>query len=339
MIRKYRENTYDGPENLTKNEKIWGQDLGERRKEIVESSVGLGFPPGGPARWFQGQDPGSRADLGEESLSSRPAKDRKRWWKLHFGLEFWGITSRMKGCTRTRNTLAAAAAAKSLQSCPTLCDPIDGSPLGFPVPGILQARTLEWVAISFSNAWKWKVKVKLLSRVPLFETAWTAAYQAPPSMGFSRQEYWSGLPLPSPTKYLPYSKWFCMLIVIIITIFTSHTVRISKKDAYYLQLLQTLYIYNFIHNGLPWWIRQYKIACNAGDVGLIPGLGRSPGERNGNALQYSCLENSMDRGAWWATVHGVVKLGMTEQLTYFTHSNFMDVIILFLYKEAEAQRG
>jgi len=90
----------------------------------------------------------------------------------------------------------AATAAKLLQSCPTLCDPIDGSPPGSPVPGILQARTLEWVAISFSNAWKWKVKVKSLSRVRLLVTPWTAAYQAPPSMGFSRQEYWSGVPLP-----------------------------------------------------------------------------------------------------------------------------------------------
>ena len=90
------------------------------------------------------------------------------------------------------------AAAKSLQSCPTLCDPIDGSPPGFPIPGILQARILEWVAISFSNAWKGKGKVKSLSRVRLLATPWTAAYQAPPSMGFSRQEYWSGLPLPSP---------------------------------------------------------------------------------------------------------------------------------------------
>ena len=88
--------------------------------------------------------------------------------------------------------------AKSLQSCLTLCDPIDGSPPDSPVPGILQARTLEWVAISFSNAWEWKVKVKLLSRVQLLVTPWTAAHQAPPSMGFSRQEYWSGLPLPSP---------------------------------------------------------------------------------------------------------------------------------------------
>ena len=96
--------------------------------------------------------------------------------------------------------LAAVAAAKSRQLCPTLCNPIDGSPPGSAVPGILQVRTLEWVAISFSNAWKWKVKVKLLSRVRLSATPWTAAYQAPPSMGFSRQEYWSGVPLPSLAK-------------------------------------------------------------------------------------------------------------------------------------------
>ena len=93
--------------------------------------------------------------------------------------------------------------AKPLQSCPTLWDPRDGSPPGSPVPGILQARTLEWVAISLSNAWKWKVKVKLLSCVWLLVTPWTAAYQAPPLMGFSRQEYWSRVPLPSPiyTKF------------------------------------------------------------------------------------------------------------------------------------------
>ena len=99
---------------------------------------------------------------------------------------------------RGRTATAAAAAAKSLQSCPTLCDPTDGSPPGSPIPGILQARILEWVAISFSNAWKWKVKVKSFSRVQLLVTPWTAAHQAPPSMGFSRQEYWSGVPLPSP---------------------------------------------------------------------------------------------------------------------------------------------
>ena len=90
-----------------------------------------------------------------------------------------------------------AAAAKSLQSCLTLCNPIDSSPLGSPVPGVLQASTLEWVAISFSSAWKLKVKVKSLSHVWLFTTPWTAAYQAPPSLGFSRQEYWSGMPSPS----------------------------------------------------------------------------------------------------------------------------------------------
>ena len=91
--------------------------------------------------------------------------------------------------------------AKSLQSCPTLCDPIDGSPPGSPVPGILQARTLEWVAISFSSAWKWKVKVKSLSRVRLLATPWPAAYQAPPLMGFSRQECWSGV------SYTISAKW------------------------------------------------------------------------------------------------------------------------------------
>ena len=109
-----------------------------------------------------------------------------------------GVTKYMLA---TRN---AAAVAKLLQSCPTLCDPIDGSPPGSTISGIVQARTLEWVAISFSNAWKWKVKVKSLSRVLLLATPWTAAHQAPPSKGFSRQEYWSGVPLPSLShwKYL-----------------------------------------------------------------------------------------------------------------------------------------
>ena len=92
-----------------------------------------------------------------------------------------------------------AAAAKSLQSCPTLCNPIDGSPPGSAVPGILQARTLEWVAVSFSNAWKWKVKGKSLSHVQLFVTPWTAARQTPPPLWFSMWEYWSGVPLPSPS--------------------------------------------------------------------------------------------------------------------------------------------
>ena len=89
---------------------------------------------------------------------------------------------------------ASAAAAKSHQSCPTLCDPIDGSPPGSTVPGILQARTLEWVAISFSNA----CMLSCFSHVRLCATPRTAAHQVPLSTGFSRQEYWSGLPFPSP---------------------------------------------------------------------------------------------------------------------------------------------
>ena len=129
---------------------------------------------------------------------------------------------------------AAATAAKSLQLCLTLCNHIDGPGIlqartlewvaisfssawkwkvtvkslsrdpmecslpGSSVHGIFQARVLEWCAISFSSAWRWKVKVKSLSRTRLLATPWTAAHQAPLSMGFSRQEYWSGVPLPSP---------------------------------------------------------------------------------------------------------------------------------------------
>ena len=107
------------------------------------------------------------------------------------GIELESLT-----CPALAGRFFTAAAAKSLQSCSTLCDLIEGSSPGSPIPGILQARTLEWVAISFSNAWKWKVKGKSLNRIRLLATPWTAAYHAPPSMGFSRQEYWRGLPLP-----------------------------------------------------------------------------------------------------------------------------------------------
>ena len=120
----------------------------------------------------------------------------------------------LKSTNVSQHTLSvnetAAAAAKSLQLCPTLCDPRDGSPPGSPIPGILQERTLEWVAISFANAWKWKVKVKSLSHMRLAATPWTAAYQAPPSVGFSRQEYWSGVPSPSP-KDIENSYLCCMV--------------------------------------------------------------------------------------------------------------------------------
>ena len=109
------------------------------------------------------------------------------------------------------------AAANSLQSRPTLCDPTDGSPPGSPIPGILQARVLGWAAISFSNAWRWKVKVKSLSHVRLLVTPWTAAYQAPPSMGFSRQEHWGGLPLLSPMLH-----WTFLYITVNTSIFPLH---------------------------------------------------------------------------------------------------------------------
>ena len=102
-----------------------------------------------------------------------------------------------------------AAAAKSLQSCPTLCNPIHGSPPGSPVPGILQARTLEWVAISFSNAWKWKVKVKSLSHVWLSVIPWTAAYQAPPSMGFPGKNTGVGCHCLLLEKHLFVFYWLC----------------------------------------------------------------------------------------------------------------------------------
>ena len=118
----------------------------------------------------------------------------------------WSLENSVLGCLKRKEEpdVNDTATAKSLQSCLTLCDPIDSSPPGFPVPGILQARILEWVAISFSNSWKWKVKVKSPSCVQPSVIPWTAALQAPPSMGFSRQEYWSGLPLPSP--------WMTLLI-------------------------------------------------------------------------------------------------------------------------------
>ena len=122
----------------------------------------------------------SQSWMGDQSLFGNNLGKLKDMWKDLSGVYF---------------------AAKSLQSFPTLCDPIDGSPPGSPVPGILQARKLEWVAISFSNGWKWKVKGKSLSHVGLSATPWTAAYQAPQSMGFSRQEYWSGVPSPSPGVY------------------------------------------------------------------------------------------------------------------------------------------
>ena len=136
---------------------------------------------------------------------------------------------------------AAAAAAKSLQSCLTLCDPIDGNPPGSPVPGILQAKTLECVAISFCNAWKWKVKVKSLSRVRLFATPWTAAYQAPPSMGFSRQEYW--MPLGC----------HCLLLLCL------HLLSNEKKKSYCQDQGQGAFIFIFLMNFMISWYSYFVI--------------------------------------------------------------------------------
>ena len=126
-----------------------------------------------------------------------PLLQKSESLKHHIIFFFFNVADEQYPSTSSRGH---AAAARSLQFYLTLCDPIESSPPGSSVPGILQARTLEWVAISFSSTWKWKVKVKSLSRVRLLATPWTAAYQAPLSMGFSRQEHWSGVPLPSPSR-------------------------------------------------------------------------------------------------------------------------------------------
>ena len=184
---------------------------------------------------------------------------------------------------------AAAAAAKSLQSCLTLCDPRDGSPPGSSVPGILQARTLEWGAISFSSAWKWKVKVKSLSRVRLPATPWTAAHQAPPSMGFSRQEYCSRVLSPSPSH--PSRLWKCLFMF-----------RYFSLSLFFFFLLSCM-----AYAGFPGGSVVKNLPAELETEGSIPGSGRSPGGGNVNPLQYSCLGNPMDRGAWQAIVHGVAK--------------------------------
>ena len=147
--------------------------------------------------WLIGKDSDAGRDWGQEEKGTTEDEmagwmaSLTRWTWVWVNSGSWWWTGR-------------PAAAKLLQSCPTLCDPIVGSTPGSPIPGILQARILEWVAISFSNAWKWKVKMKSLSHVRLLATPWTAAYPASPSMGFSRQEYWSGVPLPSLTVVTSY---------------------------------------------------------------------------------------------------------------------------------------
>ena len=162
------------------------------------------------------------------------------------------------------------AAAKSLQSGPILCNPRDSSPPGCPVPGILQARTLEWVAIFFSNAWKWKVEVKSLSRVRLLANPWTAS--------------WVQIQVLLPTSS---QLWVFLCLSYLIVGTTASGGSDGKVSTY-----------------------------NVGYLGSIPGSGRSSGEGNDYPLQYSCLENPMDGGAWWATVHGITN--SRTQLSNFT---------------------
>ena len=138
-----------------------------------------------------------RVMLPKAHLTSHSRMSGSRWMStllsLSESLKAFLYSSSVYSChlflISSASVVVAAAATNSLQSCPTLCNSIDSRPPGSPVPGILQARTLEWVAISFSNAWKGKVKVKSLSHIQLFATPWTVTYQVSPSMGFLRQEY------------------------------------------------------------------------------------------------------------------------------------------------------
>ena len=190
---------------------FWGHVKGPRGRELWVASRIRGKPPVSNSRSWglesQFKDVNSANILSELEGGVFPSWD-SRWdhrpalnWRL---VRCWAegpVKLCLESCPQqlwyvyvvSNYHVVAAAAAKSFQSCLTLWHPINSSPPGSPIPGILQARTLEWIAISFSNAWKWKVKVKMLSGVRLLATPWTAAHQAPPSMGLSRQKYWSGV--------------------------------------------------------------------------------------------------------------------------------------------------
>ena len=203
-------------------------------------------------------------DGGDQLEKGMAMRDSILAWRIPWTEEPGGLQSmwlqRIRHDWVTNTHAAAAATAKSLQSCLTLCDPIDGSPPGSPVPGILQARTLGWVAISFSNAWKWKVKVKSLSRVWLLATPWTAAHQAPPSMGFSRQEYWSGVPLPSP--HIQY----CYIYKDIYRYTYTHTTSTLSTHGHL----------DCFHNGTPPWNKQSLTSCNSSSSQSVQLLSRVP---------------------------------------------------------------
>ena len=192
---------------------------------------------------------------------------------------------------------------------------MDCSPPGSSVHGILQARMLEWVAISFSNAWKWKAKVKSLSRVRLLATSWTAAYQAPLSMGFSSKNM-SRLTFPSlgdlSTQELNPGFLHCRQILY-------HLGNEGSPENCIMSWFNWgRIISEYSTAGFPGGSDGKEPACSEGNLGSIPGSGRSPGKRYDHPLQYSCLENSMDRRAWQATVHGVTKsqTWLSNQHTY-----------------------
>ena len=191
---------YSCLENSTDRGAWWaavhGVAQSQTRLKRLSMHVCIGEVNGNPLQYYCLENPRDGGAWWAAVYGVAQSRTRLKW--VSSSNTYYTTVIRTSQPTRSAAGNGSAATAKSLQSCPTLCDPVDGSPSGFPVPGILQARTLEWVAISFSNAWKGKVKVKSLSRAQLLATPWTAAYQAPPSMGFSRQVYWSGVPLPSP---------------------------------------------------------------------------------------------------------------------------------------------
>ena len=184
-----------------------------------------------------------------------------------------------------------------------------------PIAGILQAKTLEWVAISFSSAWKWKVKGKSLSRVQLFMTPWTVAYQAPPSMGFSRQEYWSGVPLPSPYSMCT---WRCILLHL-----DGMSWRYQRDPSHLLYHLTCvsllIFCFDDLSIGVSGVLKSPTITVLL-SVSPFMSISVCLGEGNGTPLQYFCLENPMDGGAWWAAVHGVARVGNNRatSLSLFT---------------------
>ena len=183
-------------------------------------------------------------------------------------------------------------AAKLLHSCPTLCDPIDGSPPGSPVPGILQARTLEWLAISFANAWKWKVKVKSLSHVWPLVTPGTPAYQAPPSMGFSRQEYWSGS--------------HCLLLFHSIT---GYYKILSRVPCAYSRFSLVIY---FINSSVQHWPNSVE----------APGLSHTEAQAAlGEVLSvvHSVAVNACATGLWFVSVAGVLGAWVPEPSAEYHH--------------------